>query len=126
MPATPRRSTQPALWPHGRPALHISGARPAIQISGVSASRRDAAALFREGEAPAEPPPHPHCEPAVASPASVEPAAESARITTTRLATSQRKTAIEPFNGLKEQPREPWVIGNLGLRFSACGLFSDD
>lgn len=46
MPATPRRSTQPALWPHGRPALHISGARPAIQISGVSASRGDAAALF--------------------------------------------------------------------------------
>ena len=63
MPATPRRSTQPALWPHGRPALHISGARPAIQISGVSASRGDAAALFGEGEAPAEPQSEPLAEP---------------------------------------------------------------
>jgi hypothetical protein len=69
MPATPRRSTQPALWPHGRPALHISGPRTAIQISGVSASRGDAAALFGEGEAPAEPKSPPLTEPLFRLPA---------------------------------------------------------
>ncbi len=30
------------------------------------------------------------------------------------------------LNCLKEQPRESWVIGTLGLRISACGLFADD
>lgn len=55
MPATPRRSTQPALWPLCPPALHIADPRPA--------NRNFQCFHPREGEAPAEPQTEPRAEP---------------------------------------------------------------
>ncbi len=54
MPATSRRSTQPALWPLCPPALHIADPRPA--------NRNFQCFHPREGEAPAEPQTQPTAE----------------------------------------------------------------
>ena len=109
MPATPRRSTQPALWPPCPPALHIADPRPA--------NRNFQFFHPWEGEAPAEP----QTQPTAARPAVSASAFPILPAHHRTLPAAHRHpeppgetTATEPLNWLREQPCDSWAIGNLG------------